>query len=122
MSIPASTARANLFKLIEQVNDDEEAVVITSNAGNAVLVSESEWESMLETHYLLSTPANRDWIMSSIEQADLGRVKPLNLPFLISHDLHRPKVAAKPTAKLVAKRVAQSSPKKSVKPRAKTVR
>ena len=126
MSIPASTARANLFKLIEQVNDDEEAVVITSNAGNAVLVSESEWESMLETHYLLSTPANRDWIMSSIEQADLGRVKPLNLPFLISHDLHRPKVAAKPAAKpaakLVAKRVAQSSPKKSVKPRAKTVR
>ena len=53
MSIPASTARQNLFPLIKQVNDDQEAVLITSNAGNAVLVSESEWENMLETFYLL---------------------------------------------------------------------
>jgi antitoxin YefM len=59
MSIPASTARQNLFPLIKQVNEDQEAVLITSNAGNAVLVSESEWENMLETVYLLGHPETR---------------------------------------------------------------
>jgi antitoxin YefM len=59
MSIPASTARQNLFPLIKQVNEDQEAVLITSNAGNAVLVSESEWENILETVYLLGHPETR---------------------------------------------------------------
>jgi antitoxin YefM len=59
MSIPASTARQNLFPLIKQVNEDQEAELITSNAGNAVLVSESEWENMLETVYLLGHPESR---------------------------------------------------------------
>jgi antitoxin YefM len=122
MSIPASNARANFFKLIEQVNDDQEAVLITSNAGNAVLVSESEWENMLETQYLLSTPANRDWVMKSIEQADQGLVKPLNISLAISQDLHKPKAAAKPAAKLVAKRVAKPIRKKAVKAAAKSAR
>ena len=95
MSIPASTARQNLFPLIKQVNEDQEAVLITSNAGNAVLVSESEWESMLEMQYLLSTPANRDWIMKSIEQADRGETRPLSLPITIEGPLHKEKLAAK---------------------------
>ena len=119
MSIPASNARANFFKLIEQVNDDQEAVLITSNAGNAVLVSESEWESMLEMQYLLSTPANRDWIMKSIEQADRGLIKPLDLPLSISRDLHKTKVAAKPATKAAAKRAPKSARKRVSKAAAK---
>ena len=95
MSIPASNARANFFKLIEQVNDDQEAIVITSNAGNAVLVSESEWENMLEMQYLLSTPANRDWIMKSIEQADRGETRPLKLPLTLNGALHGEQAKAK---------------------------
>lgn len=95
MSIPASTARQNLFPLIKQVNEDQEAILITSNAGNAVLVSESEWENMLEMQYLLSTPANRDWIMKSIEQADRGRTRPLSLPLPIEGALHKEKISAK---------------------------
>jgi antitoxin YefM len=95
MSIPASTARANLFPLIKQVNDDQEAVLITSNAGNAFLVSESEWENMLEMQYLLSTPANRDWVMKSIEQADRGETRPLKLPITFNSALHEEKATAK---------------------------
>ena len=65
MAITASQARAQLFPLIEQVNEDMKPVVITSKAGNAVLISESEYESMIETAYLLSTPAiaNGCWIL-----------------------------------------------------------
>lgn len=95
MSIPASTARQNLFPLIKQVNEDQEAVLITSNAGNAVLVSESEWENMIEMQYLLSTPANRDWIMNSIEQADRGQTRPLSLPITIEGQLHKEKLSTK---------------------------
>lgn len=95
MSIPASRARQNLFSLIKEVNDDQEAVLITSNAGNAVLVSESEWENMLEMQYLLSTPANRDWIMKSIEQADRGETRRLSLPLTIGGDLHQKETKAK---------------------------
>ena len=60
MVITASEARSQLFPLIEQVNNDSTPVVITSKKGKAVLVSESEWESMVETMYLLRTKTNRD--------------------------------------------------------------
>jgi antitoxin YefM len=55
-------------------------VVITSKAGNAVLISQSEYESMIETSYLLSTPANREWLLESLAQADRGELFELNLP------------------------------------------
>lgn len=82
MAITASQARAQLFPLIEQVNEDMKPVVITSKAGNAVLISESEYESMIETAYLLSTPANREWLLDSLAQADRGELIPLQLPLV----------------------------------------
>ena len=84
MAISASQARAQLFPLIEQVNEDMKPVVITSKAGNAVLISESEYESMLETAYLLSTPANREWLLDSLAQADRGELIPLSLPIAVN--------------------------------------
>ena len=80
MAITASHARAQLFPLIQQVNEDMKPVVITSKAGNAVLISESEYESMIETAYLLSTPANREWLLESLAQADRGELITLKLP------------------------------------------
>ena len=84
MAISASQARAQLFPLIEQVNEDMKPVVITSKAGNAVLISESEYESMLETAYLLSTPANREWLLDSLAQADRGELIPLSFPITVN--------------------------------------
>jgi antitoxin YefM len=93
MSITASQARAQLFPLIEQVNEDMKPVVITSKAGNAVLISQSEYESMIETSYLLSTPANREWILESLAQADRGELTVLELPIKAEND--RPKLVRK---------------------------
>ena len=59
-------------------------MVITSKAGNAVLISESEYESMIETAYLLSTPANREWLLESLAQADRGELITLKLPIKAS--------------------------------------
>jgi len=80
MAITASQARAQLFPLIEQVNADMKPVVITSKAGNAVLISVSEYESMIETAYLLSTPANREWLLESLAQADRGELNSVEFP------------------------------------------
>jgi antitoxin YefM len=67
-AISASEARRTLFPLIEQVNADHTPVEIVSKRGNAVLVSKEDWDSIVETNYLLRTPANAKRLMESVEQ------------------------------------------------------
>jgi prevent-host-death family protein len=83
VAITASEARATLFPLIEKVNADMAPVLITSKNGNAVLISESEYESMLEMQYLLSTPADR------------GETRSLVLPVTATSELHNEKAKKK---------------------------
>ncbi len=52
----ASQARANLFKLLEQVNKESEPCIITSRKGDGILISKDDWESIQETLYLQSIP------------------------------------------------------------------
>ena len=80
MVITASEARSQLFPLIERVNADSAPIFITSKKGNAVLVSESEWESMIETMYLLRTTANRERLAKSMEEAKTGALFEFTLP------------------------------------------
>lgn len=56
----ASQARANLFKLLEQVNQDSKPRIITSRRGDGVLISKDDWESIQETLYLQSIPGMRE--------------------------------------------------------------
>lgn len=72
-AINASEARKTLFPLIERVNDDHTPVEIVSKRGNAVLVSKDDWDSIVETNYLLRSPANARRLMESIEQWRAGR-------------------------------------------------
>ena len=80
MVITASEARAQLFPLIEQVNTDSTPVIITSKKGNAVLVSESEWESIIETMYLLRTTTNRERLAKSQADVLAGKLYEYELP------------------------------------------
>ena len=54
----ATDARKDLFGLLAQVNDDVDTVTITSKRGNAVLVSEGEWDSIKETLLVGAQPGN----------------------------------------------------------------
>ncbi|MEO0825733.1 MAG: type II toxin-antitoxin system Phd/YefM family antitoxin [Cyanobacteria bacterium J06639_16] len=54
--LSASEARAKLFGLLEQVNQDHLPRQITSRKGNAVLLSKDDWDSLQETLYLQSIP------------------------------------------------------------------
>lgn len=82
MSITASEARARLFPLIEQVNDDQEAVEIISKKGTAFLVPEDEYRSWRETMYLMASPANAARLAASIAEHQAGRT--------VEHPLHDP--------------------------------
>jgi antitoxin YefM len=68
----ASEARKRLFPLIEQVNDDEEAVEIVSKSGTAFLVPEHLWRSLMETRYLLRSPANARRLSDSVARVEAG--------------------------------------------------
>jgi antitoxin YefM len=67
MSITASKARRKLAGLIERVNLDRTEVEIVSKRGSAVLMSKDEYDALVETSYLLSSPANAHRLMSALE-------------------------------------------------------
>ncbi|KOX22215.1 type II toxin-antitoxin system Phd/YefM family antitoxin [Nocardiopsis sp. NRRL B-16309] len=67
MSISANEARANLYPLIKKVHDDHDVVHITSRQhGNAVLMSEEDWNGWMETVYLMRSPANASRLLDAV--------------------------------------------------------
>lgn len=75
MAITASQARARLFPLIEKVNNDAISVEIVSKAGRAYLVPADEYESVLETIYLMRSPANAERLNRAYQRAVEGEVE-----------------------------------------------
>jgi len=69
MGIAASEARKNLIALIEQVNGDRQPVEISSDRGDAVLISRADYLALEETAHLLRAPANARRLFESLEQA-----------------------------------------------------
>jgi prevent-host-death family protein len=62
-TINITNARANLYKLVSDVNTGYNPVTIVNNKGkNAVLISEEEWRNIEETLYLYSIPGYVDSI------------------------------------------------------------
>ena len=54
--INITSARKELYNLVEDVNLYSEPTLIVSKKGNAVLISESDWNAIQETVYLNSIP------------------------------------------------------------------
>ena len=53
-TIHITSARKELYSLVEAVNCDSVPVLITGKNGNAVLISEEDWNAIQETRYLNS--------------------------------------------------------------------
>lgn len=75
MSISASEARKTLFPLIEQINDDHEAVEIVSRKGNAVLMPADEYRAWQETVYVFRSPANARRLLDAYDRARAGETE-----------------------------------------------
>ena len=62
----ASNARANLFRLVDEVSAEHQPILITGKRSNAVLVGEDDWNSIQETLYLLNVPGMRESILQGM--------------------------------------------------------
>jgi antitoxin YefM len=72
-TISISDTRANLKAVVERVVADKAPIAITRQKGESVvMISQSEWESIEETLYLLSSPANAKHLMDGIAELDAG--------------------------------------------------
>ena len=67
--------RARYTEILDAVVNDREEVVIT-RAGHqpVVILALSEYDSLRETVYLLSNPANAHRLLDSIERLEVGSV------------------------------------------------
>ncbi len=61
-------ARSNLYGLIDETTNSHQPIVITGKRGNAVLVSEDDWNAINETLYLLSVPHMRESLIKGMKE------------------------------------------------------
>ena len=72
-AITYTTARANLATTMDRVCNDHEAMIITRNGDQSVvMLSLEDYNALLETAYLLRTPNNAKRLLDSIAQLNAG--------------------------------------------------
>ncbi len=70
-TVNATEARSRFYKLIDEAADTHEPIIITGKRGNAVLVSEEDWNAIKETLFLLSIPGMRETLREGMNE-ELG--------------------------------------------------
>lgn len=68
-AINITNARKQLYNLVEDVNLYSEPTLIVSKKGNAVLISESDWNAIQETIYLNSISGMVESIKEGMDTA-----------------------------------------------------
>ena len=69
--ITATQARATLYALLADVNEHHNPVTITGKSGNAVLISEQDWNAITATLELYAVPG-------LVEDIQTGRKEPID--------------------------------------------
>jgi antitoxin YefM len=78
--ITYSQAHANLAELLDRVSEGKEIVTITSpNRSDVALIAAEELSSLLESVYLLRSPANAKRLFSALEWAKSTQSPPQTL-------------------------------------------
>lgn len=62
-----TNARANLYNLVNMAIDDSEVINISTKNGNALLISEDDYNSLLETIYIMQDKETMKAIKESKE-------------------------------------------------------
>ncbi len=65
-TLTVTEARSKLYKLLDDVAESHEPILITGKRTNAVLISEADWRAIEETMYLLSVPGMRESIIEGL--------------------------------------------------------
>ena len=75
-----SEARNQLKRVLDQVIEDSDCTIITRrDAEDAVVMSLDHFNGLMETVYLLKSPANATHLAESIDQYHRGRIREHNL-------------------------------------------
>ena len=73
-AITYTNVRANLASAMDRVCDDHEALIITRNGEQSVvMISLEDYKALEETAYLLRTPANARRLLSAAGQLNAGK-------------------------------------------------
>jgi prevent-host-death family protein len=68
LTLTASEARANLYRLIDETAESHEPIIISGKRNNAVLLSNEDWSAIQETLYLLAIPGMRESIKTGMAE------------------------------------------------------
>ncbi len=69
-----TAVRANLASTMDRVCNDHEALIITRNGQQSVvMLSLEDYQALEETAYLLRTPANAQRLLSAVAQLNAGQ-------------------------------------------------
>jgi antitoxin YefM len=71
-TITATDARKSFFELLKGVNERHELVQIRHRSGDAVLMSQEEFDSLQETLELLSTPGFQEGFQKAQAEIEAG--------------------------------------------------
>lgn len=71
-AMTVSETRANFGRALDEVVEDRVELVISRKAGDVVLVARDEYDSLVETVHLLSSPANAAALTEARRQVDAG--------------------------------------------------
>jgi antitoxin YefM len=73
-AITYSAARANLARTMDRVCNDHEALIITRNGEQSVvMLSLEDFQALEETAYLLRSPTNAKRLLSAAAQLNAGK-------------------------------------------------
>ncbi|WP_306603748.1 type II toxin-antitoxin system Phd/YefM family antitoxin [Azonexus sp.] len=69
-----TAVRANLASIMDRVCNDHEALIITRNGEQSVvMLSLEDYKALEETAYLLRTPANAKRLLSAVAQLNASK-------------------------------------------------
>jgi antitoxin YefM len=78
-AITYSEARNDLKNVMDDACSNHEPILITRRKGKSVvLVSLEDYESIMESEYLLSSPANASRLLQSLKVARTGKRTPMD--------------------------------------------
>ena len=70
-----TTLRDNMKRYFDQVTDEFETLLVTrKDNNNVVVISQDEYNNMLENMHLMGTRENYEWLMESKAQLEAGKI------------------------------------------------
>jgi len=75
-----SQAREQFKMLLDRAVDDREVIMVRRRSGGAVaMIAADELEGLMETAHLLRSPKNAERLLTALQRARTGKLKPAAL-------------------------------------------